>query len=1167
MNNKRAILTLVLLLVLVPLAALAQQAPDDYYRWVYSFVEPDETSQGWPGQVAVTDDFGNIHTVFEDGPYLNYAKWSPATGWVIDGVSEDAPYTDVALAVDHSGNAYIALVSEDAHSLHVTQLDANGSWSSNLVYADQIGYFGHIEMEIDGFGNPAVAADFSVLNINQPLEYIVYFGLIAGVGWVPEVVDTSNVGYLGGMEMDLAGNAHLVYQKVNAGEVMFAERLSYNKWVTTEVYQLFTNHPSDLFLNPQGLPEFLVTDGYSLQHLTWNGQTYWGNTLYYDPNQLLMVSEPRLEYDSGGGSHVSFLTQDGISSEIRYGTTNSAFGEFEVIDRDCVSNSLVLDAADQPVLIYRSGSSTKAAWLQPWPRSLVGVYPQTLGAGSSGIMISGTARVDAVVFGGPGTLEGKFEDIHGQPDAQGWTCVDVSGGRVGAFGKVWSALGEHDPVYGTPANPTPRWAFIDDGLVVPGTGGTIGQMWNYGPRGYVVNGTGGLAGPGNYLINEIWSPVIAWDPSFESGVLEFDAYLHDNLGGGTAGFALTWKIRSTSGNKAADLLAAPWVDRKQALYGGPGWFRVEQDLSGLIQRGTTQIQVSIGVAQLGHYYSIASLDASPAPYIDNVLIRGLIREEPMAMALSVDLPQDSFPRRNNISFEYLALNTIPFDIGRMPYLLKAGDPSDSTYIAIDTGDGPELAGPPSVFYQLSPNPLFDPDRTSGLPDQGVDFMDEVDGIGAKVEPGQSFWRYDFPDSGFIFPGDRVHFYVIAADVDGNSTMLPADTTGFSVFPGDPGYDVFAYPLEMSFRGLPSLASETPGDQPEVLIWFDTAGGQNAWSTALLNLGLVEGTDFDFYSTNAASAGLGNGISRTTPSQLDGYETIVYTSEHETVHLLATLEEGNPGDDVSVLRGWLELGDKNLVLFGDNVASELAGSATLGAAFLSDWVGVQAPGNDVRPVIHGQRTPLVTEIPGSGIFVTVDSWNVDAVATNYRPDEIYPLTGTQRLAEFRTEAGTGGVYSVGAATRKYVTNFNSQVLLFPFAFSSIIDPASDAKASALAARTRLLADLLGFFGHDGSGSPSEVPEQFKFAADSWPNPFNPRLEIKYRMPRAGHLAVKVFDIRGRHIATLVDETRPEGEGRVVWNGTDQAGRSVSSGTYFWRAEAGSETVVRKVSLVR
>jgi len=69
--------------------------------------------------------------------------------------------------------------------------------------------------------------------------------------------------------------------------------------------------------------------------------------------------------------------------------------------------------------------------------------------------------------------------------------------------------------------------------------------------------------------------------------------------------------------------------------------------------------------------------------------------------------------------------------------------------------------------------------------------------------------------------------------------------------------------------------------------------------------------------------------------------------------------------------------------------------------------------------------------------------------------------------------------------------------------------------------------------------------------AWPNPFNPTVSLSFAVPRAGHVKLSIFDLRGRCVHTLVNEDRPAGGETLVWNGRDDSGRSVASGVYFAR----------------
>ncbi len=69
--------------------------------------------------------------------------------------------------------------------------------------------------------------------------------------------------------------------------------------------------------------------------------------------------------------------------------------------------------------------------------------------------------------------------------------------------------------------------------------------------------------------------------------------------------------------------------------------------------------------------------------------------------------------------------------------------------------------------------------------------------------------------------------------------------------------------------------------------------------------------------------------------------------------------------------------------------------------------------------------------------------------------------------------------------------------------------------------------------------------------NYPNPFNPATTIRFEIPSAGIARLTVYNLLGEELATLVDGLLQAGRHSVVWDGTDHAGRSVSSGVYFYR----------------
>jgi hypothetical protein len=83
--------------------------------------------------------------------------------------------------------------------------------------------------------------------------------------------------------------------------------------------------------------------------------------------------------------------------------------------------------------------------------------------------------------------------------------------------------------------------------------------------------------------------------------------------------------------------------------------------------------------------------------------------------------------------------------------------------------------------------------------------------------------------------------------------------------------------------------------------------------------------------------------------------------------------------------------------------------------------------------------------------------------------------------------------------------------------------------------------------------STAPQSYALS-QNYPNPFNPGTQIRFVLPVAGSVTLKVFNLLGQEVATLVSGTLAQGSHDAAWNGRDAAGRAVASGVYFYRLEA-------------
>jgi flagellar hook assembly protein FlgD len=94
----------------------------------------------------------------------------------------------------------------------------------------------------------------------------------------------------------------------------------------------------------------------------------------------------------------------------------------------------------------------------------------------------------------------------------------------------------------------------------------------------------------------------------------------------------------------------------------------------------------------------------------------------------------------------------------------------------------------------------------------------------------------------------------------------------------------------------------------------------------------------------------------------------------------------------------------------------------------------------------------------------------------------------------------------------------------------------------------------------------VPVDTRIAAVT-PNPFNPQTTLSVEVGVDGRVVLDLFDGAGRRVRRLADSAHPAGVHRFAWDGRDDAGRELGSGTYYARLRAGGVTRVQRLVLVR
>ena len=99
--------------------------------------------------------------------------------------------------------------------------------------------------------------------------------------------------------------------------------------------------------------------------------------------------------------------------------------------------------------------------------------------------------------------------------------------------------------------------------------------------------------------------------------------------------------------------------------------------------------------------------------------------------------------------------------------------------------------------------------------------------------------------------------------------------------------------------------------------------------------------------------------------------------------------------------------------------------------------------------------------------------------------------------------------------------------------------------------------------DGS---SAIPTDYSLS-QNYPNPFNPETQIQFSIPQEGFVVIKIYDMLGQEVATLFNGHTLQGRYTLNWNGKDNSGNNLSSGTYVYRMTAGDFVSAKKMVLIK
>lgn len=238
--------------------------------------------------------------------------------------------------------------------------------------------------------------------------------------------------------------------------------------------------------------------------------------------------------------------------------------------------------------------------------------------------------------------------------------------------------------------------------------------------------------------------------------------------------------------------------------------------------------------------------------------------------------------------------------------------------------------------------------------------------------------------------------------------------------------------------------------------------------------------------------------------------------------------------------------------------------------------------------RNESHPAFRNGSADGDFTLDSSGKVNAFLS-WDPEGVVDEPGRWEMTIFVPDAPSGGSY--GVVFPESVTTDVFPVRLQ--AFSPVPGAAhdwtwSDSSGGTVHSNGTAIADSLGRIVATGlvvkkneprrlvftesavsvGADPGSVPAGRGIVLDPpRPNPFNPTAEIRFTLGERGRVRVTIFDLAGRRVRRLLDETMPAGGHGLPWDGLNDAGIEVPSGTYFLRVEANGAVETRKSTLLR
>jgi len=703
-----------------------------------------------------------------------------------------------------------------------------------------------------------------------------------------------------------------------------------------------------------------------------------------------------------------------------------------------------------------------------------------------------------------------------------------------------------------------------------------------------------------YISNEVWSPVIAFPAGVGSDYrLRYTVYRDlplDNL------VFHIWHVRTYG----ADGCPGAWLDRNFVYYGdNKDWIVAENAVGSKLDLNLgVSMQAAIGVIDYCSFWcgEVGSGNChSPAPYLDQVKILRIDTIGPQWDIRTIDTFQDTFASDGTTTGTARADEALDIK----PTASPTYTPGDSA-ICLYVVDPKTASGAGTLSSGLSADPTLSTWVGRHKTKRAIYIyvavwpLGQVGKSGAPLSegPGGTANRYPFIGTtniggvdwtcirmDYTYVGDAtlpgwgttpsfLNPYVANRfNVDLNDNLFePCDTVCYfyaatsteatTYFSSEWGSttninDVAANPME--FTILPAGGWKRGGD----ILYVDGVdgfGNQPYWDGALQVLSLSD--KVDRYDVRGPSSGVSNrpgGRVYNVQQQLNAcYQKILWDTGLLSITLGDGLGDPEKTDDYLLVNTFLSnlTSPGGVYLCGDRVGQYLNGYAGIEAV---NFRGTYMPFNLVTDNHRGaptlyQVSPKIIHWPGRCF---TDDFFVFGGCPQLNDFDVFTASGSSLVEmSYNTSMNAnGGIVSN--------INGNARVMMSGFSFAYIRDDELDGTSD----RAKHLRDIIFWLGNLIPEPTGAGPAFKNELSQNYPNPFNPQTTIAFSLKERGNVSLKVYNVSGELVRTLMNENQDKGAHTKVWDGRNDSGQPVSSGVYFYKLVTNNFSQTKKMVLLK